>query len=305
MRRAVIDIGTNSVLMLIAETGRTKNLHVIRDCAEISRLGEGISKTSEISATALDRTLSVLDEFVTICRNDKIESIDIIGTAVFRRATNAGLVIEAIREHTGHKLTVLTGEEEAEYSFISALPLPVNDGRNYIVIDVGGGSTEIIKRSAGASLEAASLPFGAVSLKERFFTEDPPLPETLVSLRAVIRTELGAVLTPDRSVSLIGTGGTVTTLAAMHLQLLSFNGDRIDGTVLSRNDVEKLYSRLSRITAGERFEIPGMEKGREDIITPGTAIVFESMLLLEVQSIQVSSKGVRYGRFLSEMRKSL
>lgn len=281
-----------------------ENLLVIKDCAEISRLGEGLNKTSEINATALDRTLTVLDNYVTICRNDKIESIDIIGTEVFRRAANAGSVIESIQEQTGYRLTVLTGEEEAEYSFISALPGLANDDKNYIVIDVGGGSTEIIKRSAGASFDAVSLPLGAVSLTERFITEDPPLPENLVSLRTELRNVLGAVLTPDSSVSLIGIGGTVTTLASVHLKLLSFNWGRIDGTVLSQRDVEKLYIRLTQITAGERLDLPGMEKGREDIITAGTAILFEIMTLLEVKSIQVSARGVRYGRILSEMRKS-
>ncbi len=301
MRKAVIDIGTNSVLMLIADIGEDGSYCVVRECARIPRLGEGITTSSVINSSALERTVAVLQDYSALCRDMQVENIGCIGTEVFRRAKNSIDVLDHIQKKSGFSVSILSGEEEAHLTFTSAVPENSPDVGSYIVIDVGGGSTDIIRSLARLRVDSVSIPQGAVILTKQYITNDPPLLDECTAMRIAIHESMRQYLTPEPSLSLIGIGGTVTTLAAVYHKMEKFNPETIDETILTADTVEEILNRLTSMTTHERAGLPGMEAGRADIMVGGTVLLLEIMRLLAVSSVQVSTKGVRFGYLLSEM----
>ena len=303
MRKAVIDIGTNSVLMLIADIREDGSYCVVRECARIPRLGEAITTSSVINSSALERTVTVLHDYSALCQDLQVEHIGCIGTEVFRRAENSTDVLDRIQKETGLSISILSGEEEAHLSFISAVPKSSSGIGSYMVIDVGGGSTEIIRSLDRSHVDSVSIPQGAVILTERYIHNDPPRLDECAAMRTAIHESMQHYLTPEPSVCLIGIGGTVTTLAAVHHKMEKFNPETIDKTVLTANTVEEILNELISMTTHERARLPGLEAGRADIMVGGTALLLEIMRLLAVSSVQVSTKGVRFGYLLSEIEK--
>lgn len=307
MRQAVIDIGTNSVLMVIAEVSNTTGLHVLRDEAKITRLGDGIWHNNMISEPALQRTVDTLQEYLRICRDLHVDAVDVIGTEIFRRAGNSPDIQKKIHEQTGLKVKVLSGKEEALYTFRSALPESDENDKDYIVIDIGGGSTEIIIGSLSGQHFTWSLPLGAVVLTAEYLNNDPPKPSELREARKYIAEMICRLPPMKQEKSAIGIGGTITTLAAINLNLTEFDPVKIESKSLTKNAVKFILNRFSSRLAGsarERLSIPGMEKGREDIIIAGTAILLEFLNYYTLESIRVSTKGVRYGYLVLSLAKT-
>ena len=304
MRKAVIDIGTNSVLMLIADIGEYSSYCVVWECARILRLGEGITTSSVINSSALERTVAVLQDYSALCRDMQVEHIGCIDTEVFRRAENNIDVLDHIQKETGFSVSILSGEEEAHLSFISAVRENSSNAGSYIVIDVGGGSTEIIRGLDLSRVDSVSIPQGAVILTEQYINNDPPRLNECTAMRTAIHKSMQQYLTPEPSVFLIGIGGTVTTLAAVYHKMEKFNPETIDKTILTADTVKEILNRLTSLTTHERAGLPDMEAGRADIMVGGTVLLLEIMQLLAVSSVQVSTKGVRFDYLLSEMGKN-
>jgi len=295
MRRAVIDIGTNSVLLLVADVSDDGAVTALYDAAVITRLGEGIERENVIGGEALERTISAIAGYLKQSERYGVHDVRLIGTEVFREPANTREVQDKIRQATGCAVNVLTPLQEAELSFRSVLPADAVQNQFILVLDIGGGSTEIAWGDAEGPLMLRSMPVGCVFLTERFLFHDPPWREELESMRGEIRRHLSRLPELDEKLDAVGIGGTVTTLAAVHNKLDVYDPARIDGTTLSRDDIAALFKRFCRISLNRRMKLKGMEQERADIITAGAAILAACADHFGLEKIRVSVRGVRYG----------
>ena len=301
---AGIDIGTNTLRLLIAEaiSGSIREIHSDR---RITRLGEKLDGTGLLSPEARQRSLAALAGFRKRIDEFGVTAVRAVGTSALRQAENAGPFIAEVRERTGIAVQVITGEEEARLTvlgvFAALRGVPDAGLDEAMIVDIGGGSTEIITRDRNGKTNEASLPLGAVYLTERFFKHDPAFPEELERLRQWIQKGLNALPALDTVASgrlLVGTAGTVTTLAAMDLRLDAYDPVRIHRWALTREAISALVLQLGRSTISERRSIPGLERGREDIILAGALVMEEIMRHFGFEKALVSDWGLREGILL-------
>jgi exopolyphosphatase/guanosine-5'-triphosphate,3'-diphosphate pyrophosphatase len=302
---AGIDIGTNTLRLLVAETGPDTFQEL---CSErrITRLGQDLDRTGMLSHEARQRSISALLDFRdSIGRHDVLRTAA-IGTSALRKASNTHIFVDDVKKRTGLDIRIITGAEEARLTLLGVLRMlrsvrsATGDDRlrSSLVIDIGGGSTEIIMTRPGAEPEMLSLALGAVYLTERFIVHDPPSREELESLRRVVRAELSMhdkVLGQDPAGVLIGTAGTVTTLAAMEQELTEYDPEKINRFILTREAIDGIVTVLSRSMLKERKNIPGLESGREDIILAGAIVAQEIMERYGHTMMVVSDWGLREG----------
>lgn len=298
-RAAAIDIGTNSVLLLVAERREAAIVPVL-DRSMITRLGQGVDATRRLDPAAVERTLACLQEYAADIVRLGAERIDVVGTSAMRDATGGAELVERARALVGVAPRVASGEEEARLTFEGALGgLALDDG-SVAVFDVGGGSTEIVVGRlalGGARVEtAASVDIGAVRLTERCIDSDPPSEAALLRVRATARDAFAALSRrPDPAVRLVGVAGTVTTLAAIAGRVVPYDSARIHGVRLATSDIEELTGRLAALPLDRRRSVPGLEPKRADVIVAGGAIVGEVARAFGVAEILVSDRGVRWG----------
>lgn len=291
---AGIDIGTNTLRLLIAETG-PGSFHEIHSDRRITRLGESLDSTGRLSAGARERSLAVLSEFCTSISSAGCTGVSAVGTSALRNAGNSGQFLEEVKKRTGLAIRIIDGTEEARLTLLGISHALRSDPleRGTMVIDIGGGSTEVV---AGNPLFEASLPLGAVYLTERFLAHDPPKPEELEQLQTYVvgtlRSLLPSTLQANR---LIGTAGTITTLASMNQRLAVYAPDRINGAQLKRDWINETVRCLAISTKAERHMMPGLEAGREDIILAGAVILQNIMERWQFQDLTVSDWGLREG----------
>ncbi len=291
---AGIDIGTNTLRLLIAATG-PRSFTEIHSDRKITRLGASLDRTGLLSGAGRARSLEALEEFSAEIKKAGCSAVEAVGTSALRRASDSAEFLAEVKERTGIVVRVIDGLEEAR---LTLLGIERALGKQTLaphamVIDIGGGSTEIIGRSP---FFAQSVHLGAVYLTERFLTHDPPLPDEVGRLRAEVRSALRSELPSSlRPGSLIGTAGTVTTLAAMYHRLESYDPDRINGSQLTGAWISETIERLSGNTLEERRAIAGLEPGREDIILAGALILQEVMEQWRLPELTVSDWGLREG----------
>jgi exopolyphosphatase / guanosine-5'-triphosphate,3'-diphosphate pyrophosphatase len=302
MRFAVLDIGTNTVLLLIAEA-EGQNLRVLRDDHAIARLGEGVDRTGQISEEAYQRFLSILREHEKSIRPLNVKRIIAVGTSALRDATNREEILLRTKEESGIEIEILSGEEEARWSYTGAL-FGMTNVENATVIDIGGGSTEISFGDGHEFKNGVSLDIGAVRLTERCFATSPITPEAAEEARAMIRAALNHPAVPSmvRSGSvLVAVAGTPTTLAAMHQGLEQFDATKVQDYVLRREAVDQMLDMLLKTDTATVLEhFPAVNKARADILPAGTLILREAMEYLGAEAIRVSAHGLRYGIALRE-----
>jgi exopolyphosphatase/guanosine-5'-triphosphate,3'-diphosphate pyrophosphatase len=290
---AEVDLATGSVVK------------VVEDIAQVVRLGEGVNVSRAFSPSARERTLGCLREYQRRVRDQGLhpESVLALATAQARDVEEASSFFREIAAETGFKFQILSGEEEAETAFYGAL-LPGMDASGWVVMDIGGGSTEW-QASRAVSKQSWSLPFGAVKLSERFFpgnlSEMPVTDEEFWALREFLDQELSKLTAWRNSLTselkLLGVAGTVTTLAAWHYGVVPFSGSRIDGLTLTRGDVHRMVEELKWRTLPERLELPGVQPGRADVLLAGAMILWRTMENLHFPEVTVSSRGLRFGAF--------
>lgn len=279
MRVAAIDIGTNSVLLLIAEQ-RGAALVALVDHMTITRLGQGVDATRALSPEAVERTLACLARYGEELRAYGVERVDAVGTSAMRDAVGGDAFIARAHEILGVAPRVISGEEEADLTFAGALTgiaLPEVSPR--IVFDVGGGSTEIILGSAAGVVQyAVSLDVGSVRLTERHIRTDPPTSTELDAVRTDIRAALASVPPAadgaDEPV-LVGVAGTVTTLAAIAREVAPYDGARVHGSRISWDEVNSITSKLASLPLAARKQLLGLDPARADVIVAGSVLVEE------------------------------
>lgn len=295
-----IDIGTNSLRLLIAETGpgSFQKIHTDR---KTTRLGEDLDKTGLLSPAARTRSLQTLIDFKKSLDIHSVHHVLAVGTSALRKAGNSSLFIAEVLDRTGIGIKVISGEEEARLTLRGVLAALKDTGQTElektIVMDIGGGSTEIISIGRDEMTKGISLPLGAVYLTERFVRSDPPAPMELEMIRREVRKCLSTVNSGPVA-RLIGTAGTVTTLSSIDQKLAEYSPDRINGSVLTKNAVNDISLWLSIRTLQERRSLQGLEPGREDIILAGAIVAHEIMDFYSVENMLVSDWGLREGIIL-------
>lgn len=296
MRVAAIDIGTNSVLLLVAEK---QGAGIVRICdiATITRLGEGVDATGELAGAAIERTLACLKSYAERIRAEGATKIGVVGTSAMRDAGQGSKLIEEATALLGVAPEVISGDREAELTFEGALTALDTTGK-VAVFDIGGGSTEIIvgtQLASGATLKhAVSLDIGSVRLTERHIAHDPPQQRELEDLRGTVRDMLAGA--PEiRDVPLVGVAGTVTTLAAIANEIDPYDGGMVHGSILTRMDLDDLLAKLAGCTLEERKAIAGLHPKRADVIVAGTIIADAICERADASRMIVSDRGVRWG----------
>lgn len=302
MRLAAFDVGTNTVLMLVAEPQADGSVRRVLDLQRITRLGQGVDSTHRLDPQAALRTLDTVAEFAEQARAVGADKILAVGTATLRDASDGDSFINRLRERTGIELEIVSGEAEAWLSYLAVTHgLKLDTSRRILIIDIGGGSTEFIRAEPGAKLQMVSLQIGSVRLTERVIHHDPPTAREAANLRIAIDEELqtlGWELKPD---VMVGIAGTVTTACTVALELETYDPDRVHGYRLSRKEVERVLGLFGSLPLEERRKLKGLEPARADVIFAGTAILERVMSECEADYIMVSDQGVRWGLIWREL----
>lgn len=301
---AGIDIGTNTLRLLIADTGPGSFRELISD-RRITRLGQDLDRCGVLSPEAMERSFKALVAFQKSIQQHGARHTSAIGTSALRRAGNSSVFVDRVRKETGLVVRVVSGEEEARLTLLGveqSLAAPNGMHSNTLaaalVMDIGGGSTEIIVTHPDRRPVSASLPLGAVYLTDQFIKHDPPSSEDLARLRHSVREELdtgAGTFQPAGNSICIGTAGTITTLAAIDQGLAHYDPEKINRSVLTREFIDAVVLKLGASTLEDRKKIRGLETGREDIILPGAIITQEIMHRFDFDSMVVSDWGLREG----------
>jgi exopolyphosphatase / guanosine-5'-triphosphate,3'-diphosphate pyrophosphatase len=302
MRIASIDIGTNTILLLVAEVNAKGISNVLCDQQIIARLGKGVDSDRMINRETFLRAESFLNDYRKTCKELQVDKIVAVGTSALRDAKNSNEFCRYIAERTGLDIEIISGDEEARWTYRGGISDFAEEGDHFCVIDIGGGSTEIITGTSDRILSKVSINIGSVRITERFLQDSPPVSGSLQSAKEFIRSELSAhSLQTTSSPLFIGVAGTVTTLAALDLQLPQFNAERINRHFLSRNAIEKIFDELKGKTIEQIIQYPQISSGRADILLAGIMILQGCMDAFGFDTIGVSVKGLRYGTLYREI----
>ena len=302
MRVGAIDIGSNSIRLLVADLADdpwTGALETVTRAGEPCRLGRGLQGSGQVLDELVERAGVVAAEFRRRARSLGAVHVLAGATAALRLAANGAEAARRIGERAGLPVQVLSGDEEAQLVYqavVLGLGARVRDSQ-CVVFDLGGGSTEIVSGVGARAGRWASLPFGAVSLTERLLPVDPPDAHTLAEARARIREELmhGAASMPGRSPLLAGVGGTVTVLASMDRELAVYEPSLIEGWWLPRERAQALVARIVSAGSEARRALPVMGEGRADIVAAGALVVEALLERFDAAGLLCSTQGLRYG----------
>jgi len=309
MRVASIDIGTNSILLLVAEFDAAGGLTVLAEEEETPRIGRRVDDTGRIDTGVFPVVTSILDRYLRRASDLGADRVAACATSAVRDAVNRHEIVDRVRLATGIVIRVITGIEESELTYIGAgSGLPPGAG-DPIVLDIGGGSTELCYRqrgqvNGGRGLKRYSFDVGSVRLSERFFREVPAGRDRIESARMRVLEDLAEVVNTGFSgYALVGVSGTVTTLAALLLGLDVFDGAAIEGFMLSREKLSPLCARLLSSAPGEIRAMSGVTAGREDILGAGALILLTVMEHFGFPAVRVSTRGLRYGIAVREWER--
>lgn len=306
-RLASLDLGTNTFRLLIADLSDEGIVTPLLRKRVITRLGEGFHKDGTIQPHAADRAGKALLSFSTVLNDYQVEKVFAVATSVVREAANGETITHNLYKQTGLPIRTLTGIEEAHLTLKGVFSVLQDTTKLSLVVDIGGGSTELILSEDTLPIKTDSINLGVVHLAEQLITSDPPSEQDLSLLHEQIRKSLSANSvaqylaagsSSQHPLSLIGTAGTVTTLAAMDQRLTDYDPLKINNYPLSRTTLQTMYTQLTTLPLRERASIPGLEKGREDLIIPGTAILIEIMNRFHCTSLIVSDAGLLEGVLL-------
>ena len=301
MRRGVIDIGTNSVKLLIADL-HGGNISPHLETSRQTRLGRGLYADGKLQAEPIEATVAAVNELLALARRNDCGDIRIIATSAVREAANSGELLESL----GQAVQILSGDDEARLAFAGAVSYPRLVKQPVVVLDTGGGSTEVIVGDAGGMRFHLSLPLGSVRLMERHAVSDPPSADELAAVRESIDTQLRARGVPElrrqiaalgqaAPVQLVATGGVASILAMMELGIDDHDRERMEAVGLSVERVAAWRGRLWGLHLARRREITGLPANRADVALFGSLLVEQSMRQLGFDALRVSTRGVRFG----------
>lgn len=305
VRHAFIDLGTNSALLLVVEFDPLSSYRVICDEARICRLGEGLHESPYLREAARRRTVEILTEYHVRCEREGVAHVTLVGTEACRRAQNIDVFKQEITAATGWTLNVITPQQEATLSYeaaycdfketLSALPL---------VVDPGGGSTEVMVQTDAGSLQYVSMPIGSVVLTEQFIHHDPPTQDERVALTTHLDDIFHQYLSHfPKHRPLIALAGTATSLAAIDLKLESYDGDRVQGYRLPHERLHHHCDVLWQLPLEKRQSIIGLHPERAPLIPAGALLLARLAHFLNSSECLISDRGVRYGLVYQSMKE--
>jgi exopolyphosphatase/guanosine-5'-triphosphate,3'-diphosphate pyrophosphatase len=301
MKLATIDVGTNTTLLLVAEAGGVEDVRVLEDEAEITRLGRGIGGDGRLGREGILRTLAALERYAALAAKHGA-AVVAVGTEALRRAPNAAEFLEPAAALLGGPIEVIDGEREAALSFGAAQSsFPREAAGAMVVVDIGGGSTEVIVSRAGVVELRRSLPLGSVRLTERHVRHDPAREAEVAAVLADVAGALATVPLPAGA-ALVGIAGTVTSLAAMALRLESYDPALVHGYRLTLPALRALVDDLRRSDQAARERMPGLDPRRADVILAGACILLEIAERSAVPHVIVSDRGIRWGLLYERLR---
>ncbi len=301
---AVINLGTNTFRLFVAEVTANEIIPIYSE-NQITRLGEGFSHEKRFLPSAMERAVRTLTAFKTTLGKYPVDHLYVVGTSGFREAVNRDLLLLAIHEQVGFDVEVITGEEEARYTFLGAdLILHHREGP-MLLIDIGGGSAEFIIATAGIPKQLISIPLGVVRLTEQYLKSDPSTQAECASLKdAILKSLFPMIAGFPQKAFFAGTAGTLTTIAAIDQEMIDYDPDKINGTSVSKEAVESILMKLLSLSKEARCQVPGLERGREDLIIPGLLIVLVLMEQCHYDQVYVSDYGLREGVLIDRYRIS-
>lgn len=299
---AVIDIGTNTILLLVAQIGDAGQIHPLAYEQRIPRLGQGVDSRKRLSAEAMQRAVTVLNEYRSIITRHSLSTAVVIGTSAVRDASNKDEFVSLVHAQTGFTVEVLSGADEAFWTYRGAIS-GIAGIERATVVDIGGGSTEISTGSASSVDSSISIDIGSVRLTERFIKHDPPHPGEVQAIKEAIGTALRTAKAPAPPITLVAVAGTATTLALLAHGAREFSLEAVSGTLLTLAEIESLASTLSQKSVAQILAAGSYLTGRADVITAGAMILEAVMKRLGARSVIVSERGVRYGIALREWER--
>ena len=295
----MVDMGTNSTRLLVAdvEDGEVKELE---RRSTVTRLGRGVDTSRQLATEAIEDVVSAVGEYIKLYEPLEPDVVLALATSAVRDAENSGAFIAELRERFALNARILTGEEEARLTYVGAVAgRAPSDGT--LVIDIGGGSTEIVVGSGREMAFHTSLQLGTVRHTERHIRNDPPTAPELEALAEDIRKQLFAELAAADFFEIhtgIAVAGTPTSLAAIDQELDPYDPERVHGYVLSLDAIQHMYSMLSGKSLEERLNVPGLHPGRAPTIVAGVVILIQAMRAFGLQEIEVSEHDILYGAAL-------
>jgi exopolyphosphatase/guanosine-5'-triphosphate,3'-diphosphate pyrophosphatase len=302
VRRAVIDVGTNSIKLLVADVAG-RDVQPVHEESRQTRLGRGFYETHRLQPEAVACTAEAVWDFAQTAREKNSASIRVFATSAARDATNPADLTDTIFRASGLKTEIISGAREAEWVFQGVTTDPELARHPLLLLDVGGGSTEFIVGGGGKKHFAHSFPLGTVRLMEKFTHSDPPTRGEFNAcrdwLKNLLHVEVRSQLAPalkneSGEIWLVGTGGTTSILARIENKLDRFDREKIERTVLDFDQLVARRKRLWRLPLAERKEIPGMPKLRADVILTGVLIYEMVMEEFGFKQLRVSTRGLRF-----------
>lgn len=305
-RRAVIDIGTNSVKLLVADVQGHSVIPIFEE-SEQTRLGKDFYDTHRLQREAIEDTARAVAQFTGIARVNKASSLRVIATSAARDATNQQELLDTIKSASGLGVEIISGDQEADLVYRGVRSDPGLAGQRLLILDVGGGSSEFMIGESEHPEFARSFPLGSVRLLEYLRPSDPPAPEELARCRSHLKTffaehirnVVGPVLAKGRErTQLIGTGGTATILARMEYALDKYHRREIEGARIALASVHGWMMKLWSLPLVERRNIVGLPKKRADVILTGLAIYEAVLEEFGFAELRASTRGLRFAAVL-------
>ncbi len=306
-RYAAIDVGSNSVLLLVADVDEEGRLTAVTEGQRITRLSERYYINNRLVRAARERTAEAISDFVRVARRSGAESIAAVGTSVLREAANGADFRQQVRQECGLPIEVISGEQEAELAYRGNLydrRLPPTDGER-VVVDIGGGSTEIVRGLGEQIIHRVSHPLGAVRITEMFLKQDPPAAAEIGLAETHIEGVLGAVEPLPPGSLLLGAGGTVYNLASVARAAGMISPNELQGAQLPHTRITELIDLFRTLPLKFRRRVPGLESERADVIVAGAMILHQVMAHLSAPSITVTANGVRHGCVYAMAQRAL
>jgi exopolyphosphatase / guanosine-5'-triphosphate,3'-diphosphate pyrophosphatase len=305
-RIATLDIGTNTALLLIADLDfSTKSLTTVFNAQEIIRLGKGVDADGGINADGALRLIECLKKYKIIIEQYGVTDVFAVGTSALRDAKNRDEIVETVRRESGISIETVSGADEAELTFLGAVAGWTNLPDKFLVIDIGGGSTELVLGTVNGIDARISIDIGSVRLTERLFKHTPPLPIEFEEAELLV-TDAFAEQLPmfiAGRESAVGVAGTAVTIAQLAKGLQTFSPE-LHGYNLQYADVHRLLEKFRQSSVDEIVSL-GVDKGRADVITAGTLILHQFMRLFSAKQLTVSIQGLRYGIALRELQNTI
>lgn len=307
MKIASIDIGTNTVLLLIAEVNKeSKTVNPILNKYKMPRVGKDLIPGGQIKKERISALYKILEKYKSIIEQEKCEPVLVNATNAFRIASNAKSIVDEIKVKFGFDVNIIDGATEAKYSFLGAIS-SFEKGKEYLVIDIGGGSTELIFGSINKIKFKKSFGFGAVSLAEKFFAHNPP---TLLEIQNILnntKLQLNEITDSiSKNPTTIAVAGTPTTLSCIMQNLKEYNENKVERSVISYSELNNIIDTLSKMTSAKIKDSFGqVVKGREDVLLPGALILLTISNLLQLDRFFVSGRGIRYGAVIAYLEKNV